>query len=283
MKARSPGWRLVRKLRRHPVGLIAALTVLIVIVCAVLAEAVTPHSPTTQNYTSILKPPSAQFWLGTDEFGRDILSRIIFGARVSILVGASSVAFAVLVGSGLGLLAGYAGGAFDEITMRLMDALYAFPAIILALAITVVLGPGVPNVIAALAIVYTPVFARITRASVLSVKSRDFVSAAVALGGRSGRIIFQHVAPNVLAPIVVQASLSVSFAIITEASLSFLGVGVQPPTPSWGAMLRSGYGYLELAPWYALYPGTAIFVTVLALNLMGDALRDFLDPRLHRN
>jgi len=153
----------------------------------------------------------------------------------------------------------------------------------LALAITVVLGPGVPNVIAALAIVYTPVFARLTRASVLSVKARDYVSAAIALGGRPLRIIVQHVAPNVLAPIVVQASLSVSFAIITEASLSFLGVGVQPPTPSWGAMLRSGYGYLELAPWYALFPGLVIFVTVLALNLVGDTLRDLLDPRLNRS
>ncbi len=283
MSTRSVASRFVGRLRKHPVGALSAVILLLVIVCAVLAEVVAPHAPSTQNYTAILSPPSAKNWFGTDEFGRDILSRLIFGARVSILVGISSVAAAILAGSGLGLVAGYVGGSFDEVTMRLMDALYAFPAIILALAITVVLGPGVPNVIAALAIVYTPVFARLTRASVLSVKARDYVSAAIALGGRPLRIIVQHVAPNVLAPIVVQASLSVSFAIITEASLSFLGVGVQPPTPSWGAMLRSGYGYLELAPWYALFPGLVIFVTVLALNLVGDTLRDLLDPRLNRS
>lgn len=269
-----------RLLHIHPIGAISLVVVIGIVLAATFADVIAPHSATQQNYTAVLQGPSATYWLGTDEFGRDLLSRITHGARVSLFVGFSSVGIAVLAGATLGLLGGYFGGSADEIIMRTMDALYSFPAIILALAIAVVLGPGVGNVVVALAVVYTPIFARIARGSVLSVRSRDFVSAAVSLGSSSGRVMLKHIAPNITAPLIVQASLQVSFAVITEASLSFLGVGVRPPTPSWGAMLKSGYGYLELAPWYAIFPGVAILVTVLALNLVGDAIRDLLDPRL---
>lgn len=271
---------LQRILRVHPMGAASLVVIVGVVFVALFADAIAPHSYSRQNYTAVLQGPSATYLLGTDEFGRDLLSRVIQGSRVSLFVAFTSVGIAILTGAALGLLAGYFGGSADEIIMRTMDALYSFPAIILALAITVVLGPGVGNVIVALAVVYTPIFARIARGSVLTVRGREFVSAAVALGSGPSRVMLRHVAPNITAPLIVQASLQISFAVITEASLSFLGVGVTPPTPSWGAMLKSGYGYLELAPWYAIFPGLAIFFTVLALNVFGDALRDLLDPRL---
>ncbi len=250
------------------------------IMLAAGAGVLAPHDPFTQSYTEVLHAPSAAHWLGTDELGRDVLSRVVYGARVSLEVGLVAVGLAAVVGAAVGLTAGYLRGWVDEVLMRAVDALYAFPAILLALAITAALGPGVTNAMIAVGVVYIPVFARLVRGQTLSVREREFVAAAVALGASPVRVMTRHIWRNVTAPIIVQASLSVSFAIIVESSLSFLGVGVQPPTPSWGSMLRIGYQYMETAPWLALAPGTAIFVTVLGLNFLGDGIRTALDPRL---
>lgn len=270
----------MRRIVRRRLGLFAVGVTLLFILAAAFADVVSPHPPHQQNYRAILKGPSEANWMGTDNFGRDVLSRVIHGSRVSLTVGLVSVGLAAGVGTLLGLISGYWSGWIDDLLMRIMDALYSFPAILLALAITAVLGPGLSNVIVAIAVVYTPIFARLVRGQVLTVRELDYVTAAHALGAPASAIIRRHILPNVTAPIIVQASLSVSFAIITEASLSFLGIGVQPPTASWGAMLRTGYSYMELAPWLALFPGAAIFLTVLALNILGDALRDLLDPKL---
>lgn len=274
--ARRRTWR---RLLRHRLGVVGAAVLAVVLLAALLAPWMAPYDPAVQDYTAVLKGPSGAHWFGTDQFGRDVVARLMQGARVSMIVGLLAVGLAATLGSSLGLVSGYFGGWLDEGLMRAMDALYAFPALLLALAITAVLGPGIVNVIVALAIVYTPIFARLARGNTLSVRERDYVVAATSLGARSGRILLGHVWPNITAPIIVQASLSVSFAIITEAALSFLGVGVQPPTASWGAMLRTGYSYMEVAPWLAFFPGAAIFATVLALNVFGDALRDVLDPK----
>lgn len=279
---RASAGLLVRLLKAR-FGAFGLITVVILILVAIFADFLAPHDPNRQNYTAILRPPSQTYVFGTDNLGRDVLSRVMHGSRVSLLVGLSSVAFATVVGSLLGLIAGFARGRIDEIVMRVMDALYAFPAVLLALAITAALGPGIMNVIVAIGIVYTPIFARLTRGQVLSVRERDFVTAARSLGAGDARLIIRHVWPNVTAAIIVQSSLSVSFAIIVEASLSFLGIGVQPPTASWGAMLRTGYSYMEIGWWLSVFPGAVIFVTVLALNVLGDALRDVLDPRLSRS
>lgn len=269
-----------RKLLRHPTGTPSLVVIAVVVAMSVFAPWLSPYDPSYQDYSVVLQPPSSGHWFGTDEFGRDVLSRIIYGTRVSMYVGLLSVGLATLVGALVGLVSGFRGGLLDNVAMRTMDALYAFPALLLALAITGVLGPGINNLVIAIAVVYTPIFARLVRGSVLSIRTRDFVTASISLGSREWRVLSRHVFPNVTAPIIVQASLSVSFAVIAEASLSFLGVGVQPPTASWGSMLRTGYGYMEIAPWLAIFPGLAIFVTVLALNVLGDALRDVLDPRL---
>lgn len=280
---RRGGLAFVRRLMRARFGAFGLVTVTAIILVAVFADLLAPHDPNRQNYTAILSPPSGTYWLGTDNLGRDVLSRIIHGSRVSLLVGLSSVGFATLLGSFIGLVAGYARGRLDGVLMRVMDAVYSFPAILLALAITAALGPGITNVVVAIGIVYTPIFARLTRGQVLSVRERDYVTAAASLGAGDSRVVFKHVWPNVTAAIIVQSSLSVSFAIIVEASLSFLGIGVQPPTASWGAMLRTGYSYMEIGWWLSVFPGAVIFVTVLALNVLGDALRDVLDPRLTRS
>lgn len=278
---RGPG--VLRRLLQARLGAFGLVTVLALVAVAILADLLAPHDPNRQIYTAVLTPPSGEHLLGTDNLGRDVLSRIIHGSRVSLLVGLSSVAFATVMGSFIGLIAGYARGRLDNVLMRVMDALYSFPAILLALAITAALGPGITNVIVAIGIVYTPIFARLTRGQVLSVRERDYVTAAAGLGAGDARVVFKHVWPNVTAAIIVQASLSVSFAIIVEASLSFLGIGVQPPTASWGAMLRTGYSYMEIGWWLSVFPGAVIFITVLALNVLGDALRDVLDPRLSRS
>jgi peptide/nickel transport system permease protein len=249
---------------------------------AAAADLVAPYRPASQDYTAVLAAPSAAHWMGTDEMGRDVLSRVLHGSRVSLAVGLLSVGLAVAAGVGIGLCAGFRGGWIDEGLMRLVDAIYSFPALLLALAIAAALGPSLLNAVAAIAVVYTPSFARLVRGQVLTVRERDFVSAARALGSGSLRVMLRHIWPNVTAPIVVQASLSVSFAIITEAALSFLGVGVRPPTAAWGSMLRNGYPYMEQAPWLAFFPGAAIFIAVLGLNFLGDGLRVALDPRLRR-
>jgi peptide/nickel transport system permease protein len=256
------------------------LVIVLVFLCALAANVIAPYNPNQIQPLGILTPPSPQYPLGTDAIGRDVLSRIIYGARVSLAAGAVSVGVALGLGVLIGLLAGYHGGWIDDVLMRMIDALYSFPALLLALAITAILGPGLTNVMLAIGIVFTPAFARLVRGQALSVRERDFVMAARVIGARPWRIMAIHIWPNVTAAIVVQASLQVAAAIVIEAGLSYLGLGVQPPTPSWGAMLKEGYQYMEQAPWLAFAPGAAMFVTVLAFNLFGDGLRHALDPRL---
>ena len=241
-----------------------------------------PIDSTLTSSTERLQGPSATHWLGTDDLGRDLLSRVIVGARISLLVSGVSITLAAIIGSMIGLLAGYFRGPLDALFMRLMDILFAFPAILLALLAVAVLGPALENLIMAIVIVYAPAFARIARGATMSVAAEPFVEASRSLGAGSSRIIFRHVAPNIIAPLVVQYTISLAYAVLIEASLSFLGLGVQPPTPSWGGMLSTGKTFLELSPWPSLVPGLALVVTVLGLNLLGDAVRDVLDPRLRQ-
>jgi peptide/nickel transport system permease protein len=229
---------------------------------------------------SRMTAPNQQYLLGTDDFGRDILSRIIYGSRISLGVGLVSVVIAVLLGTPIGLLAGYSGGWFDEISMRIMDILYSFPGIILAMLITAMLGPSLTNTMISIGIVYAPGFSRVIRGPVLSEKERDYVTASRALGAGHLRILFRHILPNVLAPFIVATTVTFSFALLSEAALSFLGLGAQPPEPSWGTMLLTGKRFMEVAPWTAIFPGIAIMLAVLGSNLLGDALRDVLDPRM---
>jgi peptide/nickel transport system permease protein len=252
----------------------------IVLFCAIFADVISPHARDEQDYLAITEAPTFVHPLGTDDLGRDILTRIIYGTRVSLQVGVIAVGIALMLGVTLGLLAGYTGGTIDDITMRIVDAIQAFPGLILALGITAALGPSIGNAMIAIGIVSTPAIARLTRAQVLSIREREFVHAAQVIGASPFAIVTRHIWPNVTAPIIVQATLLVASAILTEASLSFLGVGVRPPAPSWGSMLRTGSQYLEVAPWLAFAPGVAIFATVLAFNFVGDGLRRALDPRL---
>jgi peptide/nickel transport system permease protein len=249
--------------------------------CAIFADAIAGYDPITyQSYIDANQGPSAAHWFGTDYLGRDTFSRVIYGARVSLTVGIVSVGIGLTVGVLTGMIAGFLGGKVDAGLMRVSDAIWTFPALMLALAITSALGPGIFNAMIAIGVVGIPYFARLARASTLTVRELDFVMAARTLGLSSPRIMVRHVLPNIAAPIIVQGSLALGGAIITEASLSFLGVGVQPPTPSWGIELRSGYQYMELNPSLAFFPGMAIFLTVLAFNFLGDGLRTALDPKL---
>ena len=281
--ARSPRarrWVVLRRAaaaRLAPFGVAVLLTALVV---AALAPVISPHNPLKQNLDDALARPSFNHPLGTDNVGRDVLSRVIWGTRISLVAGFASVAIALAVGGLLGLAAGYAGGRTDGLVMRLMDAVLSFPPLVLALALGAVLGAGLTGVVIALGVVYTPTFARLMRGQVLSITAREYVDAARALGAPGWRIAWHHVLPNATAPIVIQASLSVAFAILAEASLSFLGLGIQPPAASWGSMINAGRGYLQQAPWIVFGPGAALFVTVVGLNFVGDALRDALDPRL---
>jgi peptide/nickel transport system permease protein len=269
-------WRLLQ-IRLAWVGLVVLLSMVFL---AATADFLTPYDPNYQDYTVLLEAPSALHPFGTDQIGRDLYSRVVYGTRVSIQVGVIAVGIGLTAGVIVGLVAGWYRGWLDEGLMRVMDAIHAFPALVLALAITAALGAGITNVMIAIGIVYMPTYARLVRGQILSVRERDFVTAATVLGARPARIMFLHAWPNVTAPIIVQASLNVSSAILTEASLSFLGLGVRPPTASWGSILQSGYQYLSSAPWLSLYPGIAIFIAVLGLNLLGDGLRQALDPRL---
>lgn len=276
----GPDFRFVhRLLETRLVGAGLAIT-MVVILCALLAGVIAPYDPTQQDYLALTQPPSPEHLLGTDDLGRDMLSRIIYGSRVSLQVGVIAVGIATTLGVALGLVAGYVGGRADDVIMRFVDAVQAFPGLILALALAAALGPSIRNVMIAIGVVSMPAIARLTRGQTLSVREREFVAAAQVMGASPVAITLRHIWPNVTAPIIVQATLLVATAIVTEASLSFLGVGVQPPTPSWGAMLRTGSQYLEVAPWIAFAPGVAIFVTVLAFNFIGDGLRRALDPRL---
>ena len=259
---------------------LGAAVLLLALVFAVGAPLLAPHDPFKQNLGNALAKPGAVHWLGTDNVGRDVFSRVVWGTRVSLVAGFVSVTMALLAGSTLGLVAGYCGGRIDGLFMRAMDAVLSFPPLVLALALGAVLGAGLTGVLIALAVVYTPTFARLMRGQVLSITARDYVDAARALGAPGWRIAWTHVLPNATAPIVVQASLSVAFAILAEASLSFLGLGIQPPAASWGSMINAGRGYLQQAPWIVFGPGAALFITVVGLNFVGDAVRDALDPRI---
>jgi peptide/nickel transport system permease protein len=278
--AHSGGHRVWAVLVRQRLAVPAAVVLLVVFACAVLANVVAPYDPERQDYSNVLEPPSPLHLMGTDEIGRDIASRVIFGARTSMSVGLVAVGLSVAVGVALGLIAAYQRGWVDDTLMRAMDAVSAFPDLVLALGITAALRPGLINVMVAIGFVSIPQFARLARGQALSVREQEFVSAARLLGAGPLRVIALHIWPNVTAPVIVQASLRFAAAIVAEASLSFLGAGVPPPTPSWGSMLQASYQYTETAPWLALFPGGAIFLTVLAINIFGDALRTAMDPRL---
>jgi peptide/nickel transport system permease protein len=279
-RVRDPRWALLKRALTARGAAFGGAVLLLVALMALLAPFVAPYDPLKQDLTNARMAPSGGHWLGTDDLGRDVLARVIYGSRVSLIAGLSSVAVGVVVGSLLGLGAGFAGGKLDSLVMRLMDAVLSFPGLVLALALGAVIGAGLTGVVIALGVVYTPTFARLMRGQVLTVREREFVHAARVLGAPGWRIVRQHVLPNVATPIVVQASLSIAFAILAEASLSFLGLGVPPPEPSWGGMINQGRGYLQVAPWIVFGPGAALFVTVLGLNFVGDAIRDALDPRI---
>jgi peptide/nickel transport system permease protein len=271
-----------RRLRRTRLAMVGLGIILTVVACAFLAPLISPHDPVRQRLTEALQAPGANHILGTDENGRDVLARVIYGTRVSLQAGVISVGIALLAGVTIGLVSGYFRGRVDGLFMRMMDALLSFPELLLALAITAALGPGLRNAMIAIGVVYTPIFARLTRGQVLSVREREYVEAARASGASHTQIMYRHILPNVTAPIIVQASLSVALAILAEASLSFLGLGVQPPEPSWGSMVNTGKNYLDQAPWMSFAPGAAILLTVMGFNFLGDAIRDALDPRLQR-
>jgi len=271
----------LRRLFRTRGSLFGTVVLSLVLLLAIAASVIAPQNP-NKTIGSILQPPSMHAWLGTDHLGRDILSRLLYGTRVAVLAGAVSVGLAVVLGVSLGLMAGYWGGWVDDVLMRIVDALWAFPTLVLALAIAASLGPGLSNAMVAIGIVFTPAFARLVRGQALSIRERDFAIAARALGAGPLRMMLRHIWPNVLPPIIVQSSLLIPQAIIVEATLSFLGLGIEPPNPSWGSMLRQAYQYIERAPWLSFFPGAAIFVTVLGLNLLGDGLRVALDVRLRQ-
>jgi peptide/nickel transport system permease protein len=270
----------VRRMAQSELTVAGAIILAVIGFAAIFAPYLSPEDPLEMNPTLLLQAPSTAHWLGTDEFGRDILSRVIWGARISLYVGGIAVTIALAIGVSLGLVAGYYGGLVDDVINRLLDVVFAFPTILLALGIVGMLGPSLTNTMIAIGIVYTPQYARLTRGTTLSVKERDFVDAAVVSGATSVRILWRHILPNVAAPLVIQTSLSLSLAILAEASLSFLGLGTQPPDPSWGTMVNTGQRLIELSPWPVVFPGLAIILAVLGFNLLGDGLRDAFDPRL---
>jgi peptide/nickel transport system permease protein len=267
---------------RYRSSQIGLALVLLYVIVALFAGIIAPYSPIDQQAKDRLQEPNANYLLGTDEFGRDILSRLMHGATNSLRIAVVSVTMACLLGATLGMTSGYFGGLFDNAMMRVMDLFFAFPAILLALTIVAALGPGAVNTILAISVVYTPIFARVARGPVLLLKSTEFVQAAHAIGSRHPRILFRHILPNALAPIIVQITLALSWAMLTEAGLSFLGLGTIPPAPSWGSMLSESRKMMEIAPWMAIFPGLAIMLGVLGFNLLGDGLRDALDPRLRQ-
>jgi peptide/nickel transport system permease protein len=277
---RSRRWAVLRRAASARLAAFGAAVTLTAVLVGAAAPLLAPYDPLKQNLSNTLARPGRTHLLGSDNVGRDVLSRLIWGTRISLVAGVVSVAMASVAGSLIGLLAGYSGGRIDNLAMRLMDAVLSFPPLVLALALGAVLGADLTGVLIALGVVYTPTFARLMRGQVLAIRGREYIEAARALGAPGWSIAWRHVVPNAATPIVVQASLSVGFAILAEASLSFLGLGVQPPEASWGSMINAGRGYLRQAPWIVFGPGAALFVTVLGLNFLGDAVRDALDPRL---
>ena len=275
----SPTALALRRFRGRPAAVLGFVVITLFIVIAVAAPLIAPFDPVATSWTAIRKAPSMQHWMGTDENGRDVLSRVVFGARASLLAGVVSVLIAAGVGVPVGLLAGFAGGRVDMVVGRVVDAMLACPFLILAIALAAFLGPALTNAMVAIGVTAAPVFARVARSATMDTMTYDYVEAARAVGNPPWRVALRHVAPNILPPVLVQATLAIALAIIAEASLSFLGLGQQPPAPSWGSMLNSAQRFLTQAPWLAVFPGAAIFLAVLAFNLVGDGLRDALDPR----
>jgi peptide/nickel transport system permease protein len=281
----SPLVQGLRRLRRSTTALVGAGIAVMLVLVAICADVLAPHSPIASDQTRTFQRPSWDHPLGTDQLGRDMLSRIIHGTRISLAVGVSSVLLALVAGVPFGLIAGYYGGRIDTAVMRVMDLILAFPIYLLAIILMVIFTPtagliGTIKVVGAIAIVRIPIYARLVRGSVLSVKEKEYIEACRALGVRDPSILVRHVLPNCLAPIIVTTTLGIATSIIVEATLSFLGLGTQPPTPSWGWDLKANVAFIHDYPWLALFPGIAIFVTVLGFNLFGDGLRDALDPRL---
>lgn len=271
-----------RAASRAPVGTGALAIILILATLAIAAPVFAPYDPQAQDYNQLLQSPTIEHPFGTDRIGRDLMSRVIYGTRVSFMVGVVAVGIALAIGTPLGLIAGYFRGFADELIMRILDAFIAFPAIIFALAIVAVLGSSLTNVMLAIGVTSVPLFARLTRSQVLSLRERDYVLAATSTGASDLRVMLRHIMPNATSPLIVQATLGLGFAVLAEAGLGYLGVGVQPPTPTWGSDLNQGSPLLERAPWLSIAPGLAIFVLVLSFNLLGDALRDQLDPRTRK-
>jgi peptide/nickel transport system permease protein len=270
---------ILRRLVRRRGATLGAVVILIFVVVALLAPILAPFDPLATSWTAVRKAPGAAHWFGTDEIGRDVLSRVMWGARASLLAGIVSVLISLSIGVPLGLLMGYAGGKTDLVLSRLTDAVLACPFLILAIALAAFLGPSLMNAMIAIGVSATPVFIRLTRGQTMAIKAEDFILAARAIGNPPWRIALRHVLPNIVPALIVQATLAIAAAVIAEASLSFLGLGQQPPAPSWGSMLNVAKNYIENAPWMAVWPGLSIFMLVLSFNLVGDGLRDALDPR----
>lgn len=277
---RSPWAYMLLRFKKNKRALVGFWMVVIFVGLAIFAQAIAPYDPIEQNMDVILQPPSAHHWFGTDEYGRDILSRILYGAQISLMIGIVGVLISVVIGVGLGTISGYFGGKTDMLVMRIMDIFMAFPSFLLALAIVSVLGPGMGNVMIAIGIFSVPTFARISRSAVLSVKDKEYIEASKSMGATHSRLIFKHIIPNSVAPIIVLSTMRIATAILTASGLSFLGMGAQPPTPEWGAMLSTGREYLRSAPHVSTIPGLAIMFMVLAFNMLGDGLRDALDPKM---
>jgi peptide/nickel transport system permease protein len=275
----TPTARAVRRLWRRKGAVFGLAVIALLVALAVLAPLISPYDPDQQTWSAVRKAPSALHWFGTDDVGRDVFARVIYGARASLLAGIVAVAFALLIGVPTGLLAGYVGGFVDALLSRINDAMLACPFLILAIALAAFLGPSLRNAMIAIGITTTPIFMRLTRGQTMAVKVEDYVEAARAVGNPHWRIALRHVLPNILPALLVQATLSIATAIIAEATLSFLGLGQQPPAPSWGSMLNAAQRFLVNAPWMAVWPGLAIFIAVISFNLVGDGLRDALDPR----
>jgi peptide/nickel transport system permease protein len=277
----AASWRrTLRVFARNRLVLAGTIMVVLVVSTALMAGVIAPYDPIANNVRAALQPPSALYFFGTDRFGRDVFSRVVFGSQLSLLVGLVSVSIAATCGTLLGLASGFFGGWVDDVIGRVMDVLFSLPALVLAIAVAATLGPGITNAIIAIAIVYAPLFGRVVRGPVLVERSKDYVEAARAVGVGSGRLIVRHVLPNVLSPLIVQVTLTMSHAILLESYLSFLGLGTQPPYPSWGTMLQENRTFLETAPWTSIFPGLAIMLAVLAFNLLGDGIRDVFDPRV---
>ena len=274
--ARVASWRL---LLGNPVTTISAVVLVGIVVVALTARRIAPYGPNKIDGADALQPPTGAHWFGTDELGRDIFSRVLLAAHASLQIALASVAFAFVVGVTIGVISGYRGGLLDAVLMRVVDVMFAFPVLLLALAIVAILAPGSATTILAIGIVYTPIFARVARASTLSVRVEPFVAVSRTLGTGHLYILGRHILPNIAGPVIVQTSVSLAFAILSEAALSFLGLGIQPPEPSWGRMLFDAQGFVQRAWWMGVFPGAAIFATVLAFNLLGDGLRDVLDPK----